>query len=156
MGSFVVRVLVAFAAAMLSMIVFGAGTASADVLTGQTYNDAAAKISGWKGKPVIDTVSGDQVEKGDCIVTSWRKSMFLNSSGENNRKDEFLLSLNCNNPIASPGNPGNSAMTPEGVKAKKDQTNAAAINEDPAFCEKNDATLQWCQKVCKRTGLCAI
>jgi hypothetical protein len=156
MGSWVVRILGAVGAGILSMTILGSGVASADALTGQTYDDASAKISEWNGTPVIGTVSGDQLQKGDCIVTSWQRSIFLDSSGDNTRPREYRLSLNCNNHLASPGNPGNSAMAPEGVKAKKDQTAAENINEDPAFCEKSDAIAQWCKAVCNRTGLCEV
>ena len=67
-----------------------------------------------------------------------------------------MLTLNCNNHLASPGNPGNSAMTPEGAKAKAEQQQAASINKSPAWCQTSDARLKWCEGVCKRTGLCEI
>jgi hypothetical protein len=121
MGSMVARALGVVGAVILSVAMFGSGVASADALAGQTYSDAAAKISGWNGKAVIGTVSGNQLEMGDCIVTSWQKSMFLDSLGEDSRSNEYLLHLNCNNRLASPGHPGNSVMSPEGVAAKKDQ-----------------------------------
>jgi hypothetical protein len=156
MGSLVVRILGAVGAAVLSVMMLGSGVASADPLNGQTYDDAAGKISGWHGTPVIGTVSGDQLEKGDCIVTSWHKSMFLDSSGDNTRPNEYLLSLNCNNHVASPGNPGNSAMTPQGAQGKKDQASAESINTNPAWCKTSDKRLQWCEAICKSTGLCEI
>jgi hypothetical protein len=156
MASLVVRILGAVGAAILSVTMLGNGVASADALTGLTYDDAAAKISGWKGEAVIGTVSGDQVATDDCIVVSWQKSMFLDSSGDNSRSNEFVLHLNCNNKLASPGHPGNSLMTPEGAKAKKDERAAANINKDPSYCEQSDEIAEWCQKLCKRTGLCEI
>ena len=64
-------------------------------MTGKSYSDAAAKISGWNGEAVIATVTGNQLEMGDCIVTSWQKSMFLDSLGEDSRSNEYLLHLNC-------------------------------------------------------------
>jgi hypothetical protein len=156
MGSLVVRILSAAGAAILLVTMLGTGVASADALTGLTYDEAAAKISGWNGEPVIGTVNGDQVETDDCIVTSWQKSMFLDSSGDNSRSNEFVVHLNCNNRLASPGHPGNSLMTPEGAAAKKDQRAAANINKDPAYCEQSDEIAEWCQKLCKRTGLCEV
>jgi len=158
MGSWVVRILGAVGAAILSVMTLASGVASAaDPLIGKTYNDAASTISDrWNGKAVVGAVSGDQLQTGDCIVTSWHKSIYLDASGKNGRKNEYLLSLNCNNHVASPGNPGNSAMSPEGLKAKKDQQAADRINKNPAFCEQSDANMQWCTRVCARTGLCEI
>ena len=54
---------------------------------------------------------------------------------DNTRSNEYLLALNCNNHVATPGHPGNSVMTPEGAQAKKDQEAAANINKNPACCE---------------------
>jgi hypothetical protein len=155
MVSLVVRILGAVVAAILAVAMFASGIASAD-LTGQTYDDAAAWISGHKGKPVVGAVSGDQLETGDCIVTSWHKSIFLDASGDNGRKNDYVLSLNCNNHVASPGNPGNSVMSPEGIAAKKDQQFVNNINKNPAYCEQDDAHMQRCATVCKRTGGCEV
>src|SRR3954453_6777118 len=104
----VVRILGAVGAAITSLSILGVGVASADAVTGHTYSDASAAISSVNGKPVIATVSGNQLKTSDCIVTSWHTSKFLNSSGRNDRKQEWLLNLNCNNLVASPGKPGNS------------------------------------------------
>jgi hypothetical protein len=143
-------------AALLFAMVFASGAASADPFAGKTYDEAAAKISGWKGTPVVGSVSGGLLKTGDCIVTSSHKSIFLDSSGDNRRSAEVVLNLNCNNLVAAPGHPGNSAASPQGIKAKKDQKAAAGINKRPEMCETDDAALRWCQGVCKRTGLCEI
>jgi hypothetical protein len=156
MGSLVVRILGAVGAATLSVAMFGPGVAAADALVGKTYSDAAASISEWNGEAVIGTVSGDQLEMSDCIVTSWQKSMFLDSLGEDSRSNEYLLHLNCNNYLASPGHPGNSVMSPEGLKAKNDQKFAESINKNPEWCTQNDRNAQKCEAICKRTGLCEI
>src|SRR5262245_58916070 len=107
MNRLFVSILGAASAAALSAAMFGGGVASADAFSGRTYSDAAATISGWGGTPVVGTVSGDQLVLDDCIVTSWHKSMFLNSSGVNDRRAEYILHLNCNAKLASPGHPGN-------------------------------------------------
>jgi hypothetical protein len=157
MGSLVVRILGAVGAAALSVTVFGSGIASAvDGLTGISYDEAASWISSHNGSPVIGSVSGDQVDKSQCIVTSWHKSNFLNASGRNDRASDYVLNLNCNNPVASPGKPGNSVMSPAGVAAKKDQTSAENISKNPEWCQTTDKRMQWCQNICKRTGLCEI
>jgi hypothetical protein len=155
MGSLVTRILTAVGGAVVLVTIFGSGVASAD-LTGMSYDDASAWISSHKGNPVVGTVSGDQVDKGDCTVTSWHLSNFLNSSGENDRKKDYLLNLNCNNAVASPGNPGNSVMTPTGARAKKEQQVAAKINKNPSWCQTSDKNMQYCQTICKRTSLCEI
>jgi hypothetical protein len=155
MGAFVVRILGAVGAALLSVTMLGSGVASAD-LTGLTYDEAAEWVSSHNGNPVVGTVNGDQLATGDCIVVSWQTSKFLNSSGENDRAKDFLLNLNCNNHVASPGNPGNSVMTPQGAQAKKDQQAAAKINKNPTWCETTDKAMQYCEAICTRTGLCEI
>jgi hypothetical protein len=156
MGSLVRCVLGAVGAAAVSVTMLGTGVASADGLTGKTYGEAAATISGWKGTPVIATVSGDQVDKDSCIVTSWHSSIFLDSSGENNRTKNYLLNLNCNNRIASPGHPGNSMMAPDAALAKKERQAAANINKDPSYCDIDEGHARSCVQICKRTGLCEV
>lgn len=151
------RVLGAVGAAILSVMAFGSSVASAeDGLTGISYDEAAGWISSHNGKPVVGSVSGNQVEIGSCIVSGWHLSRYLNASGDNDRANEYVLNLNCNNPLASPGNPGNSVMSPAGVAAKKDQQTAASISENPEWCQTSDSRLQWCEALCERTGLCEI
>jgi hypothetical protein len=156
MGSLVLRALGVIGAAMFSLTMLGGGVASADGLTGKTYDEAAATISGWNGTPIVATVSGDQLEKENCIVTSWHASIFLDSSGENTRTKNYLLNLNCNSRVASPGHPGNSSMAPDAALAKKEQQAAANINKDPSYCDKDDAHARSCVQICKRTGLCEV
>jgi hypothetical protein len=68
--------------------------------------------------------------------------------------------MNCNKRVAGAGHPGNSAMSPDGAKAKEDEKNATYIqkklNENPGFCAETEGRLQWCQQLCKRTGLCEV
>ena len=156
MGSLIVRILGSVGAVILSVTMLGSGVASADALTGKSYDDAAGYISGRNGNPVVGTMSGNQVQTGDCIVTSWHMSNFLNSSGENDRRSDYVLNLNCNNPVASPGNPGNSVMSPEGAAAKIEQQTAINISKNPAWCEDSESRMQRCEAICKRTGLCEI
>jgi hypothetical protein len=159
MGSLVVRVMAAGGAAALSFAMFGSGVAAADALTGQTYADAVAKVSDWNAEAKIVTVNGDQLATDDCIVVSWQRSSFIDALGEN-RGSEILLNLNCNAPLAAPGKPGNSAATPEARELKqrqqKDEVAAGNINQNPALCEKSDEKMEWCQKICARSGLCEV
>jgi hypothetical protein len=160
MSSLVVRVLGAIGAATLCVALVGSGVASAEDLTGKTFSDAKATIAGLNGKAVIATVNGDQLQMDDCVVTSWQKSMFLDSSGNNNRSNEYRLHLNCNAVLAAPGHPGNSVATPDGIRAKKqateDQQSAEKINQNPEWCHESDENLKACASVCKRSGLCEI
>ena len=157
MGSLAVRILGSVGAAALSVTMFGSGVALAkDGLIGISYDEASAAISSKGGTAVVGTVTGDQVKTGACTVASWHKSIFLDSSGRNDNKKEYVFDLNCNNPLASPGNPGNSVMSPAGVAAKKDQLTAARINKNPAWCQTSDSNLTYCQAICKRTGLCEV
>jgi hypothetical protein len=157
MVSLVVRIVAVVAGAIVSVALFGAGDASAsDGLTGKTYDVASSYISEHNGNPVVGTVNGDQLATGDCIVASWHVSNFLNSSGRNDRKHDFVFNLNCNNLIASPGKPGNSLMSPAGVAAKKDQIAAGNIGRHPEWCQTSDKRMQYCQKICKSTELCTI
>lgn len=156
MGRLAVQILGAVGAVVVSVSMFGSGVASADPYTGKTYDEAAAAISKYNGNAVIGAVSGDQLATGDCIVTSSHKSSFLNSSGENDRARDVVVNLNCNNKVAEPGHPGNSAMSPQGMKAKKDIQAAATINKNPALCQKDEDYAKWCEVVCRRSGLCEI
>lgn len=155
MGSLVVRML-AVGAAPLLVTVFGTPTASADPLTGKTYDEAASLISGWRGTAIIGSVSGSQLVTDECVVTSWQKPTVLDSRGRNSRVRNYVLHLNCNNALAAPGHPGNSAMTPEGAQRKVEQEQAASISKNPAWCETSDKRLEWCQTICERTGLCEV
>lgn len=156
MRSLISRVLIV-ACSLAFLLSLGSGVASAyDPFVGKTYADASAGIAKRNGTPVVATVSGSALALDDCVVTSWARSNFLDSNGDNRRKNEYRLNLNCNNPIASPGHPGNSATTPEGIKAKKEQKSAATINKNPEWCKKNEKNMQYCVGLCNRTGLCDV
>lgn len=129
------------------------GTASADALTGETYGSASAKISSWNAEAVVATVNGDQLPLDKCIVTSYTKASPRNASGQVTGS-QYLVSLNCNAQVASPGKPGNSAASPAGREAKKDNTNAQAIADNPDLC--NSENMSWCRSVCDKTGLCEV
>lgn len=156
MRSRAVRVVGVVVAVTLSLMMVGAGVASADPFIGKKYSDAAAQIAKRNGTPVVATVRGSELSQDDCIVTNWHKSIFLDSRGKNHRSREYRLDLNCTNPVAAPGHPGNSAVTPEGAKAKKDQKRAASINEHPEQCQKSEANMKSCVNFCTKTGLCQV
>ena len=139
----------AVAAGVAVMGAFGGGVAAAagPDPTGKTYSDAAAEIKAWGWKATIATVVGEQSAIDDCLVTSSRKAGFVDSSGRG-RGQEMLLNLDCNAKLAAPGNPGNSAASPEGRAAKKELGALAWFAEDP---EENCApTANYCKQVCKK------
>ena len=109
------------AVAATGMAVAFAGVAHADnEYAGQTYADATKGISASGGTETIATVVGDQMPTAQCQVTGSRNASFLDSSG-NNPGGRVLLDLNCNAGVASPGNPGNSAASPQGQQTLQDQ-----------------------------------
>jgi hypothetical protein len=64
---------------------------------------------------------GDQLPTTQCRVTGSRTANTLDSGGFSSGGGRILLDLNCNAELASPGNPGNSAASPEGRQAQEDQ-----------------------------------
>ncbi|MCV7421502.1 hypothetical protein H7K45_13220 [Mycobacterium yunnanensis] len=143
----------AIAVAMLfALLGLGAGTATADSYAGQTYGDAAGKLSAKGYTPVISTVVGDQLSTNDCIVTSSRKPTYVRTDNFDHGKD-YLLSLNCSAKLAHPGQPGNSLASPQGRKEKGVEDRAAKYNAKPENCAKN---LDSCKKFCdKYEGQCS-
>ena len=158
-GSAAVKVMLSalsvVAAAAVMLVGLGPGlAAAADPLVGKKYSDAASWVNRRGGTPVVSTVAGSQLALDDCVVTSWSRGGFLNSSGKNDRRREYYLHLNCNNTLASPGHPGNSLMTPEGAKRKAQERTAARLNERPEQCQRSESMLESCRRFCNNTGLC--
>jgi hypothetical protein len=147
------QLVVSFCGALLALVTVSSATASADPYVGKTYAEASATIAERNGTPVIATVNGSQLATGDCLVVSWSKSGFLDSSG-NGRSGEYLMNLNCNRVLASPGHPGGSLMSPGGPKAKKDETFATKVAENPGICDQSEAYANRCARVCAETKLC--
>jgi hypothetical protein len=144
----------AVSATVAAMAMLGAGFAHADALVGQTYEKARSTVSGdMNATPVLSTVSGDQLPLDSCIVSSWAKSSAVDALGESSG-EKILLNLNCNAKVAQAGEPGNSAMTPQGKQAKQDIKVANIINKDPKGCYESSDDLAYCKRVCNRTGLC--
>ncbi|WP_328361024.1 hypothetical protein OG976_09500 [Mycobacterium sp. NBC_00419] len=143
---------VLFAAAALGV---GAANAAGPDYSGQTYADASKQISRGGSTPVIASVVGDQLSTDDCMVESSSKATNLDSSGRS-RGSEILLHLNCNQALAAPGKPGNSAASPGGQKAKQQQERDAAnvryLNAHPAYCTANAAD---CKEMCDKAGGCS-
>jgi hypothetical protein len=62
----------------------------------------------------------DRVKQGDCIVVN-QVLRAASTFGRESTSAKVLLSLNCNAVVASAGDAGNSAASPAGQKAKKEQ-----------------------------------
>lgn len=143
---------VSLAAATMAML--GASAAHADSPQNKKYSDARSIVQNWGATPVLSTVTGDQLALDDCIVTSFSESSAVSALGENTGR-KVLLNVNCNAKVAQPGEPGNSAMTPQGKSAKQDIKVANQINKDPSACYKSDDNLAYCKRVCNRSGMCS-
>lgn len=110
----------AAAASLVALAISASGVAAAagSDVTGQKYSDAQSALSSAGLKPVVETVVGDQKAWPDCVVTRAQKRTVqppANSSGS--ATNEMLVSLNCENGVASATKPGNSAASPEGKAA---------------------------------------
>ncbi|WP_162563556.1 hypothetical protein ACJEIK_01310 [Mycobacterium sp. SMC-16] len=117
-------VLLAASAASLN----NGGIASAgDPLVGLTYGDASAQINKWKMHPVYSTIIGDPADMKKCIVTSWRKEA---------KTARIYLSLYCEEKVATAGNPGRSAASPEGNAAKKHDETVRWRQQHPEDCRQ--------------------
>lgn len=95
-------------------------TASADDYTGQTYSDAASKVSESGKKAVVESRSGDLLPQDDCVVTHSHQAPWLKGDRFTPVTDTVLLDLNCNAKVATAKEPGNSAASPEGREAIKE------------------------------------
>jgi hypothetical protein len=139
---------VAVVGTAFAMLTTAGGVAAADSLAGQTYEKAAASVSGRGATPVVATVTGDRLAINDCIVVASRKSIFTDIGGSQ-RKAAVLMNLNCNEGVATPGSPGNSVASPEGRAAKK-LIQTAANCSLPAQAE-NANCAKWCSE---HDGMC--
>jgi hypothetical protein len=143
----------AVASALVSMGVFGGGVAFGEGsdFSGQTYAKASAQIASSGGKSVIAGVVGDQLATNDCMVTYSAKASNLNASGKSGG-NKILLYLNCNNNLAGPGKPGNSAGSPQGQTAKaaerKDLEALAWLDQAPY--ENCAAHASECKRICDK------
>jgi hypothetical protein len=148
----ITRVVGIFSGVAVAVATFGSNVASADALVGRTYAEAKAKAAEYNAKATISTVNGSQLAVDDCVVVSWRRGNFLDSSGSSHPK-EFLVNLDCNERLATPGHPGNSLASPAGRAQRRDEVMAAKIAKNPAlpWCS---AHAERCQQVCESTGLC--
>ncbi|MDT5335669.1 MAG: hypothetical protein QOD90_1174 [Mycobacterium sp.] len=118
-----------------ALVLFGAGVAqagSAPDVVGQKYGDAESAISGAGLTPVISTIVGDRKSRSDCLVVNTVPRTVPppeNSAGS--ATNQLLVSLDCDDGVASAKTPGFSAASPEG-KAAAAADAAAAKTATPS------------------------
>ena len=108
------------AAALSTLALMGSGVAAATGpnVVGQKYSDAQSALNSAHYTPVVQFTVGDQKAWPDCIVTRTQPhtvQAVANSAGSNT--NQMLVSLNCNAGVATAGQPGYSAGSPEGRAA---------------------------------------
>ena len=128
MKKFGVYAITAVGATAVSMAVLGTGIAAADDYSGQTYSDASQAISDAGKTAVIASRAGDTLADDDCIVTHSQSAPWIKGDDFAPVTDTVLVYLNCNAPVATAKDPGNSAASPEGraaiAKAQEQQQEA--------------------------------
>jgi hypothetical protein len=122
------------AAALVSLVAFGSGTAAADDYAGQSYSDASSAISNAGQKVVIAAKVGDQDAQDDCVVSHSQMAPWIKGDSFTPVTDTVLVYLNCDAKLASNKAPGNSLASPEGQaeKATEDEAAAKAASEQNA------------------------
>ncbi len=128
---------VAVGAIAVSMSIVGAGVAAADPYAGQTYADAASAIGNSGQVAVIAGRVGSQLPNDQCIVSRSQRASWVSGTNFTPVTNKILLYLNCNQVLAGPGTPGNSAASPEGQQAKRDQ-------EAEVWKSTTEEGAQWC------------
>ncbi|OBK77053.1 hypothetical protein [Mycobacterium sp. 1164985.4] len=121
---------VAVLAAVLGIVVLGAGGARADDYSGETYGDAAGQISDAGKTAVVSTRSGDTLPQDECIVTHSQTAPWVKGDSFTPVTNAMLLDLNCNAKVATAKSPGNSAASPEGRAAVEEAKQAASSNNE--------------------------
>ena len=129
---YVVRGSCLLAAAAVLLSVPGIAAADGDPYVGMTYGTMSESLATNKAaKVVVSTVVGGLVQRDDCLVTHTTKTTVVDGTGAKSPLVTFLVDLNCNDPVASAGVPGNSAVSPEGSKQKGIQTTLDMIERPP-------------------------
>lgn len=152
MRRFLICLVVTASALALPSVFSVAVAAGSPPFYGETYAKAADAIKGRNATPEISTVIGSQVPIDDCIVTNAYPSITLNSTGRAAHSRTWFFDLNCNQPVAAPGKPGNSVATPEGRKAKTNEARIVSWNKTP---EKCDGAGDYCRTTCQIYGGCS-
>lgn len=120
----------------VSLALASAGVASAaPSVVGMTYDKAKAAVSGAGLTSEVSTSTGTELQQGGCIVTN-QVLRPASTFGHQSIPAKVMLSLNCNAPVASAGQAGNSAASPEGQAALKQQAKVQFLQtpDGQAWC----------------------
>lgn len=128
------------AAVVTGAVTIGCGVAQAGSpsVVGDKYSDAKGTLSGAGFSPVVSTTVGDQLPWDECVVVRQQdrsESPPENSGGST--VSQTLISLNCDDAVATAGAPGNSAASPEGVAALKAAQQSASQSQALAATNQN-------------------
>ena len=148
------RVMALIAIGISMSLATGGAMAHADGgYVGKSYADASAEAAKKGTALIVATVAGDVLPMNECVVTAAHRAKYVR--GDNFEHEQgFRVALNCYAKVASNGDPGASAASPEGKNAKRDLKSVKWVNttDDGAkWCSEN---LPQCQRLCSRTGLC--
>ena len=128
-------------AASLALACSGVAGASPSVV-GMTFDKAQEAMQSAGLNAEVSTSTGTVLQQGDCIVVN-QVIRSPSQFGFTSVPAKVLLSLNCNAAVASPGKPGNSAASPQGQLAKKEQQAETWRSDTPdgqAWCQKAQVT----------------
>ncbi|MDH6243282.1 hypothetical protein [Mycobacterium sp. OTB74] len=121
---------VATSVALSAAALIGSGAAWAGTpphVVGHKYSDAQSYLSAAGYTPIVSTTVGDHKQWADCIVTSQvTRSVAAPRNSSGSSSNQVLVSLNCDNIVASAEAPGNSAGSPVGSQAAVSLTASAA------------------------------
>ena len=111
----------------VALVLCGVAHAGSPDVVGQKYGDASGTLGDAGFTPVVSTAVGDQEPESNCVVVRQQDRTVqpaANSSGS--ATNETLLSLNCDEAVATATKPGNSLESPEGRAAAAAAKAAAA------------------------------
>jgi hypothetical protein len=121
-----------------SVALAGAGVASASPsVVGMTFDKAQEAVQNAGLTAEVSTTTGTALPQSECMVVNQVVRAAVNF-GREYTPAKVLLSLNCNAIVATPGHPGNSVASPEGLEAKQQQE-AEAWRRTPngqAWCQQ--------------------
>ena len=135
------KLVILAAAAGAATTVFGTGVASADGdLSRMTYAEALQNLQAKGLTAKVSARVGDRLSESDCIVTGYTRSA-TPDGGFNGKGQIVLVSLDCNGAVATPGNPGYSAASPEGRAALQEikKLEWLASDDGQVYCAEQES-----------------
>jgi hypothetical protein len=140
------RLMVLVAGAGVVMTIFSAGDAEAQGapdVSGMAYWKAAKSLRSAGFVVKVSTSVGDQQPQDDCLVSGQSEVPSIDTFGptqfkpSDNSRKIIVLTLNCNAAVASAGQAGSSAASPEARAAElKAQLEWERSKRGQAWCEQ--------------------